>query len=404
LHTQASGAISCCNGFRFNSEGNSLIPIRNPAVANLASNSISRRAFGAGVGAMAFIAAATGRSQPAPPARKLGVALVGLGGYATGELAPALRETRSCYLAGIVTGSPDKAQRWAREFRFPERNIFTYASMAQMANAPDIDIVYVVTPNALHARYAIAAARAGKHVICEKPFTTTVTDAEAVTAACRDAKVKLSIGYRLHFDPYYRELMRLAREKEFGDFTLASGENSRDVKGTEGWRLSKAMGGGPLRDLGIYVIQAACMAAEEAAPLSVRGQKGPTTRPGIFTEVEESMSWTMNFANGFICNGMASFANPRPRNYFRAEAPKGWIRIDNAYAYRNLEGATSQRRLAYAQHPPVRQQTLQMDDFARCIIEDRASPVSGEMGLRDIKIIEAIFEAARSGKSVQLRA
>src|SRR5699024_5646122 len=126
-----------------------------------------------------------GFGQPAQQTRKLGIALVGLGGYATGELAPALRETRNCYLAGVVTGSPDKGQRWGREFHFPERNIFSYATMAQMANATDIDIVYVVTPNALHAKHAIAAAQAGKHVICEKPFTTTVADAEAVIAACR---------------------------------------------------------------------------------------------------------------------------------------------------------------------------------------------------------------------------
>lgn len=278
-----------------------------PAEAIPPRTLISRRAFGAGMGAMALVASTTGRSQPAQPERKLGVALVGLGGYSTGELAPALRETRSCYLAGVVTGSPDKGRRWAREFRFPERNIFSYATMAELRNAADIDIVYVVTPNALHARHAIAAAQAGKHVISEKPFTTTVSDAEAVIAACLDAKVKLSIGYRLHFDPYYRELMRLARERDFGDFTLASGEHARDAKGTEGWRLSKTMGGGPLRDLGIYVIQAACMAAGEVSPVSVTAQQGPTTRPYIFTEVEESMRWTMTFANGFVCDCTTSY-------------------------------------------------------------------------------------------------
>ena len=348
--------------------------------AKLSRASISRRAFGAGLGATALVAATTGRGQAAQPARKLGVALVGLGGYSTGELGPALRETRSCYLAGVVTGSPDKGQRWAREFRFPERNIFSYATMAQLANAPDIDIVYVVTPNALHARYAIAAARAGKHVICEKPFTTSVADAEAVIAACRDAKVKLSIGYRLHFDPYYGELIKLVRDKEFGDFTSASGENGHDTKGTEGWRLIKRMGGGPLMDLGIYVIQAACMAAGEVAPVSVTAKQGPSTRPGLFSGVEESMSWTMNFANGLVCNGMASYVNPRSRNDFRAQGPKGWIKINNAYAFRDLECVTSRGRVAYSQHPPIRQQTTQMDDFARCILEDRPSRVPGEMG------------------------
>jgi predicted dehydrogenase len=365
--------------------------------------SISRRAFGGGIGAMALVAGTVGRSQPAQPGRKLGVVLVGLGGYSSGELAPALRDAKSCYLAGVVTGSPEKGKRWARDFRFPERNIFSYDTMEQLRNAPDIDIVYVVTPNALHARHATAAARAGKHVISEKPFTTSVADAEAVITACRDAKVKLSIGYRLHFDPYYRELMRLALDKEFGDFTLAHGEHSHDVTGTEGWRLSKLMGGGPVKDLGIYLIQAACMAAGETAPVSVMAKQGPKTRP-IFIDIEESMTWTMTFANGLVCNCATSYANPRPRNDFRAEGPRGWIKINNAYAYRDLEGVTSKGRLAYASHPPVRQQTLQMDDFARCILDDRPSRVPGEMGLRDTKIIAAIYEAASSGQRVQVNA
>ena len=160
---------------------------------------------------MAFVAGTAGHGQPARPDQKLGIALVGLGTYSTNELAPALLETKSCYLAGVVTGSLEKGKKWAQDFRFPERNIFSYETMADLKNAPDIDIVYVVTHNALHAQHAIAAARAGKHVISEKPFTTSVAAAEAVIAACRDAKVKLSIGYRLHFHPYYIELMRLTR-------------------------------------------------------------------------------------------------------------------------------------------------------------------------------------------------
>ena len=352
---------------------------------------------------MAFVIATAGHTQPTQPGKKLGVALVGLGGYSTGELAPALREAKSCYLAGVVTGSPEKGRRWAHDFRFPERNIFSYDTMAQLKNAPDIDIVYVVTPNALHARHAIAAARAGKHVISEKPFTTSVADAEAVIAACRETKVKLSIGYRLHFDPYYRELIKLVDSQEFGKFLSARGEHSRDVSGTEGWRLNKVMGGGPLKDLGIYVIQAACMAAGELAPVSVTAKQGARTRP-IIIDIEESMTWTMTFANGLVCECSTSYANPRPRNDFRAEGPKGWIKINNAYAYRELEGVTSKGRLAYVSHPPVRQQTLQMDDFARCILEDRPSRVPGEMGLRDTKIIAAIYEAASSGQRVQVNA
>lgn len=364
---------------------------------------ISRRAFSGGIGAMAFVAGTAGHGQPARPDQKLGIALVGLGTYSTTELAPALLETKSCYLAGVVTGSLEKGKKWAQDFRFPERNIFSYETMADLKNAPDIDIVYVVTPNALHAQHAIAAARAGKHVISEKPFTTSVADAEAVIAACRDAKVKLSIGYRLHFHPYYIELMRLTREKEFGNFTSARGEHAYQLSESAGWRLGKALGGGPLRDLGIYVIQAACMAAGDVASVSITAQQGPTTQPKLIVDVEESMAWTMTFANGLVCDGTTSYVTKRQQNDFRAEGPQGWIKIKNAFAYRDLEGVTSRNRLTYNPRPPVRLQALQMDDFARCIIEDRPSRVPGEMGLRDVKIIASIFEAAGTGERVQLK-
>lgn len=380
--------------------------LRHSTVTIFPGALISRRAFGGGIGAVALVAGTAGRGQPARSDGKLGIALVGLGNYSTGELGPALRETQFCRLAGVVTGSPEKGQKWAHDFDFPERNIFSYDTMAQLKNAPDIDIVYVVTPNALHARHAIAAAQAGKHVISEKPFTISVADAEAVIAACRAANVKLSIGYRLHFSPYHRELMRLAREKDFGDFTLGRGDLAfnwdRNMPGS--WRLDKVLcGGGPMMDLGIYLIQAACMTAGGVAPTSVTAQRGPTTRPELFIDIEELMTWTMTFTNGLVCDCTTSATNyTRPRNEFRTEAPRGWIELKNAFAYRNITGFTSRGPLNYG--PSVRQQVLQMDDFARCVLEDRPSRVPGEMGLRDMKIIAAIYEAARTGERIQLKA
>jgi predicted dehydrogenase len=112
----------------------------------------------------------------------------------------------------------------------------------------------------------------------------------------------------------------------------------------------------------------------------------------------------VGFATIFVLKCMASYVNPRPQNNFRVQRPKGRIKINNAYAYRDLECVTSRGRVAYSQHPPIRQQTMQMDDFARCILEDRPSRVPGEMGLRDMKIIAAIYEATNSGKSVELKA
>jgi glucose-fructose oxidoreductase len=353
------------------------------------------------IGTAALALASRGRAQSAPADKKLGVALVGLGSYSTGQLGPALRETKFCKLAGVVTGSPDKGRRWARDYGFPEKNIYGYDTMARLADNPDIDIVYVVTPNALHAEHCIAAAKAGKHVISEKPFTTTVAEAEAVLAVFREKKIRHSIGYRLHFDPYHEELRRLAREKDFGEFSkVAAGFSFMMPRKV--WRADKKLaGGGPVMDLGIYLIQGACMAANGVAPIATTAKPGPITRPDIFTDVEETMNFTLEFANGMVAECTTSYEGRNSR--IRAESPKGWIELQPAFAYAGIRGATSARTLSF--NPPVNQQALQMDNFAQCVIENRPSQVPGEMGLRDMKIIAAIYEsAANGGKRVEVRA
>jgi glucose-fructose oxidoreductase len=352
------------------------------------------RQLATGAASVALGAAASGQAEADPMNRKLGVALVGLGNYASTELAPALRLTRHCRLTGVVTGTPAKGRQWSHNFGFPESSIYGYDTMHRLAEDPAIDIVYVVTPNSLHAKHVIAAANAGKHVISEKPFTTTVAEAEAALAACRAAKVKLSIGYRLHFDPYHQELMRLAREKDFGALSKLSGEFSF-VMPQRVWRAEKKYsGGGPIMDIGLYVIQEACLAAGGVAPVAVTAQEGPKTRPDIFQDVEETMTWTMEFANGTRAEGAASYS--RNRDFFRAEGAKGWIEFQqNAFMYRGLVVSTSRGALKFE---PMNQQAAQMDDFAICIKEGRESRVAGEMGLRDMKIIAAIYDAARTGR------
>ncbi len=363
---------------------------------------MSRRQFVGQVttGAAALALASRSRAQTSAAPRKLGVALVGLGSYATGQLGPALKLTKNCELRGVVTGSREKGRRWAQQFGFPEKNIFSYDTMHQLADAKDIDIVYVVTPNALHAEEVIIAAKAGKHVISEKPFTTSVADAEAAIAACKAAKVKLSIGYRLHFDPYHEELRRLAREKDFGEFTKVRGGFSFRMP-VKVWRADKKLaGGGPVMDLGIYFIQGACMAANGIAPIAVTAKEGPITRPDIFTDVEETMNFTLEFANGLVAEGVTSYEGNL--NEIRAEAPRGFIEITNAFSYGGLRGETTKGRLNFT--PMVNQQALQMDDFARCVRDDQPSRVPGEMGLRDMQIIAAIYQAAKSGKREGVKA
>lgn len=333
------------------------------------------------------------------PDRVLGVALVGLGKYSTRELGPALKQTKWCKLTGVVTGSKEKGEQWAKDYGFPVKNIYSYDTMAQMAGNKDIDIVYVVTPNGLHAEHAIAAAKAGKHVICEKPMANTVAECDQIIAACKAAKVKLSVGYRLHFDPYHKELMRLAKEKDFGPFINMSGDRGFIMQ-NKVWRADKKLaGGGPLMDLGIYLIHGACMAANGMPPIAVTAEEFTKTKPELFTDVEEGISWTMEFPGNAICTAQTSYQHSADK--FRAEAPNGWIEFkEHAFTYRGMVVETSRGPLSFT---PPNQQALQMDDFANCIVTNRPSIVPGELGRRDLVIIEAIYKAAATQKRIAIK-
>ena len=328
-------------------------------------------------------------------AGKLGVALVGLGKYSEAQLAPALLETTDCYLAALVTGSPSKAEEWKEKYKIPDNNVYNYGNFDSISNNADVDIVYVVLPNALHAEYVIRAARAGKHVICEKPMALTVEDCDRMIKTCQMAGKMLSIGYRLHFEPHNEEMMRLGTNGRFGRITKMHAEHGlSDVKG---WRLDKALaGGGPLMDVGIYCVQG-CRYTAGLEPIAVRAKEGPKTNPLKFKTVEESLTWEMEFPGGVTADCRTSYAEDL--NILRAEMQDGWAELSPAYEYSGIRGRTSLEKM---QFPEVNQQARQMDDFARAIKENRTSPVPGEMGRQDVKILEAIYLAMETGNRVSI--
>jgi glucose-fructose oxidoreductase len=387
-----------------------------PHLPRASLSPVSRRVFlhRLSMGAAAAVAAPYVRSQGGAAPRKLGIALCGLGNYSRGQLAPALKLTEHCQLAGAITGSREKGLQWAKEHGFAEKNVFSYETIAQVAGNKDIDIIYVVTPNGLHIRDVIATAKAGKHVICEKPLGNTAAECDAMLAACRAAKVKFSVGYRLHFDPYHREMMRLARDPAVGPFMKLSGNRGFNL-GPGRWRSEKKLaGGGPMMDLGVYLIQGACMAhggttlgggALDAAPVAVTAKERPKTRPEQFGEgVEETIDFTMEFKNGAKFEGVTSYSGIKEisKDTFRAESAKGFIEFkEKAFTYRGAIVETHKGPLSFG--PYVNQQALQMDDFALCVRENRESRVPGEMGRRDNVIIDAIYEAARTGKKVAVK-
>lgn len=327
------------------------------------------------------------KRQPERLDGKLGVALVGLGNYSTTQLAPALKEAKHCYLAGIVTGTPEKAEKWSKEYDISQSNIYSYENYDEIANNDSIDIIYVVLPNSMHAEYTIRALEAGKHVICEKPMALTAVEARAMLSAAQKAQRKLAVGYRLHYDPFTQEVMRLGQNEAFGRINYMECSVGYSYTPQEdSWTLKKSMGGGSLYNLGVYPIQGARY-TKGSEPRYVTAQAS-IQRKNIFKEVSENFTWQLEWADGSLCNSYSGSTARIDRLW--AGCTKGFIELSPAYYYSGLEGRSSEGSMTFEQ---VWQQQLQMDDFAYCIKHHLPSRVDGMQGLYDALIIDAIHKS-----------
>jgi predicted dehydrogenase len=330
--------------------------------------------------------------------KKLGFALVGLGSLSTNQIAPALQKTKHCRLAAIVTGTPAKAVKWKAQYGIPDRSIYNYDTIERIADNKDVDVVYVVTPNALHARDTIKAAKAGKHVLCEKPMEVSTERCQAMVDACKRANRQLAIGYRCRFEPHHLEMLRLATSKEFGEVRLIESAFGFSIGDPTQWRLNKALaGGGPLMDVGIYSIQSAEMIAGQY-PSAVSAMTTKTD-PVKFKDVEESMTYELKFANGISASCTTTY-KVNGFNRTTAYADRGTFGLTPAFNYDGIKGWRSDGKEIQA--PEGDQFATEMDDFADCIINNRPTSVSGEMGLRDVRTMMALYEAARTGRVVRL--
>ncbi|MBF4515935.1 Gfo/Idh/MocA family oxidoreductase [Flavobacterium sp. ANB] len=380
---------------------------------------ISRRSFvnkfGIGVGASVVMTTlpsflVPSENQESYKGKKINIALCGLGNYAE-MLAYGIEKSEYCTLTGIVTGTPSKAEKWKAQYNIPNENIYNYQNFDEIINNKNIDLVYVVVPNGLHKEFVIRAAKAGKHVITEKPMAVSVKDCEEMIKTCNDANVQLAIGYRLHYEPYHLELKRLGQNKVFGQvrFIEASlgyktydttSKVKVDKKDRSEWRLTKALsGGGPLMDLGIYCIQSARYVLGEE-PIAVTAQFGTVNDKDRFSETEESISWQMEFPSGAVanCNTSCGFYIDR----FYATADEGFFQLSPALSYGPFEGKTSEKELKF---PVINQQKTQLDEICKVLVENKKLPnhITGEEGLKDIRIINAIYKAAETGKKVQVK-
>jgi predicted dehydrogenase len=363
----------------------------------------SRRLFIQKVGAATLLTSAITSSHASTPIRhqggkKLNIALVGLGRYAN-YVAEGLQTAQFCRLAGIVTGTPAKAVDWKKRFNIPDKNIYDYTNFDTIVKNKDIDLVYVILPNSMHKEFTIRAAKAGKHVIVEKPMALTFDECEEMIRECKKAGVQLAVGYRLHFEPYNVEMKRLGQEKVFGQVRLVEASLGYNA-GTPGeWRLKKALaGGGPLMNLGVYCVQASRYILGEE-PVSVTAQFGPVLRKELFTEVEESITWQMNFPSGAVATSSTTLDCGIDRVF--AAADNGFFELSPAISYGPFRGRTSNGEFHF---PEINQQATQCDEIAKVILANQKLPdhITGEEGQKDMKVIEAIYAAAESGKRINI--
>ena len=329
----------------------------------------------------------------------LKVALMGLGSYAS-RVAEAMQDCKRAEITGLISGTPSKLKEWGSKYDVPKERRYNYENFDAIKDNPEIDAVYIITPNGLHADQTKRVAQAGKHVICEKPMGVNADEGRAMVEACRSAGVKLLIGYRMHFEPKTVAVVKMREAGEFGTPKFFQGQSGFVINDPNQWRLDKKLaGGGALLDIGIYAINGArYMIGEEPSWVTAQETK---TDPKKFKEsVDETIQFQLGFPSGAIANGLSTY-NISSLDRFYMTGTEGFVELQPSTGYGPIEGRTHKGKL---NQKHVTHQTLQMDGMASIIFDGKqpAVPVDGEEGLKDMKIIDAIYKAIESGEKVMI--
>ena len=371
---------------------------------------ITRRSFlrraGSGLAAaqatLALARPALAQQVPEPPGRKLGWAIVGLGNPSINQILPAFSKSEKSKLVAFVSGHPDKAKKLALRYGVAEKNIYDYQGYDAIKNNPEIDVVYVVLPNSMHAEYTIRALKAGKHVLSEKPMANTPLDCQAMIDAAKQAGRKLMVAYRCRYEPFNQEMIRMAREQELGPVKVIVADHGFSIGDPTQWRLKKDMaGGGSMMDIGIYSLQAARYITGEE-PVEVAAMSYTTPGDERFKEVEEATNFQLRFPSGVLANCTSSYGYSG-QNRYRVITSKGWFELEPATSYNGLRMYVRRGNVLEERSLPVRDHfAAEMDHLSGCVMDGKEPLTPGEEGLRDMKLIMAIYEAARSGRTLKL--
>ena len=340
--------------------------------------------------------------------QRTGYAVVGLGRLALGEILPAMGKSKYCKPVALVSGDREKAKKIAAQYGIKESSIYDYRTYDQLAQNPEVQVIYIVLPNSMHAEFVERGAKAGKHILCEKPMAISVKECERMISACRNANVKLMIAYRSQYEPYDMALVKMIRSGKFGKLKQFISSNSQNEGDPTQWRLKKALaGGGCMPDVGVYCLNAARFLSDEEPTEIFATIDQPKDDPR-FAEVEASCQVIAKFPSGFTATFNSAY-NAHKSQFLRIEGTEAYAELNPAFAYHGIKMKFSRyepEMKAEMNHEPALEEkdqfAAEMDHFALCVQKNLQPHTPGEEGLQDQRVTDAIYESARTGKMVKL--
>ena len=335
------------------------------------------------------------RAQAAPAQKPVGYAVVGLGTIST-IFTRGCAGSRNSKVVAVVTGHPEeKGGRFAEQYGVPKSSVYTYETFDRIKDNPEIEAVYLGLPNGMHKEFTLRAAAAGKHVLCEKPMAISSAECRSMIDACKAAKVKLMIAYRIQYEPLFLQARQMIEQGALGQIqSFQGGFFNNQPAGV--WRLSKTLGGGgSLLDVGIYPLNAIRWITGEE-PASYTAIASTRDQSGRFAEVEQTLEWTMTMPSGILASCGCSYGSSGP-SFFTINGETGYLQFLPAFNYDGVRmlGMVSGKPIDIASSGKNPYQfTIEGDHFSDCIRNDRTPKTPGEEGLKDMLAMEAIYRAA----------
>lgn len=340
-----------------------------------------------------------------PENAKIGYAIVGLGHLTLNQILPAMKECKKSKISALVSGSLEKLRKTGEMYDIPESAQYLYEEFEQISENKNIDAVFIVLPNSKHKEFTLRSAKAKKHVLCEKPMTINSQECQEMIDACKAAAVKLMIAYRIQYEPYNHYVRQEIEEHSIGTVKFIQTHNGQPSHQPEHWRYIKDLaGGGALFDIGIYCLNTMRFLLD-SEPLEVYAHQYSNPLDPSFQEIEEMVNWQMKFPDDIIVQCSTSYQIHTSRKY-EIYGDGGWMILDDAYSYEGQKLIISKPEENLLKKEikisPVNQFTQEIDYFSECILNDTEPYTSGEVGLQDLMIMEAIYESAQTNEPISL--